>query len=115
MIADIELEQDTSERFGDGVGSSSLDLNLREKEPIPLWERKIVAVPVLNTWPAPVRSHMNVSVWKEPMKEAGLSREIPYITNGFKSGFCLGIPQHEIGSLKWYTPDNHKSAAVAQE
>lgn len=48
------------------------------------------------------------------MEEVGLEKDIPYITNGFKEGSCLGIPQHKIDSIPWYTPDNHKSALEAR-
>lgn len=84
------------------------------KEPLKFWERKLFTVPVQNTWPAPVSSKMNIREWEALMKEAGLDRDIPYITNGFKNGFCLGIPQHEIPNIPWYTPENHKSAVAAR-
>lgn len=84
-------------------------------DPIPFWEREIFTVPVKSLWPAPVKCNMNIAEWAELMKEVGLDRDIPYITNGFKFGFCLGIPQHDIEGLSWYTPDNHKSALVARE
>lgn len=48
------------------------------------------------------------------MKEVGLDRDISYITNGFREGFCLGIPQHKIKGMRWYTPENHKSAVKAR-
>lgn len=49
------------------------------------------------------------------MKETGLEEDISYIVTGFREGFCLGIPQHEIEGLRWYTPENHKSAVSARE
>lgn len=85
------------------------------KEPTPLGERKILAVPVTNWWPAGIPCNMNIPIWVDLMKATGLEREIPYITDGFKFGFCLGIPQHELEGMKWYTPDNHKSALSARE
>lgn len=36
----------------------------------------------------------------------------PYISNGFREGFCLGIPQHELEGMKWFTPPNHASAVL---
>lgn len=85
------------------------------KEPLRFWERKIFTVPVKNHWPAPVSCKMNILEWETLMKEAGLDRDIPYIINGFKHGFCLGIPQHEIPGVPWYTPENHKSALTARK
>lgn len=66
-------------------------------------------------WPASVSCKMNILEWAALMKEVGLEKDIPYITNGFKFGFCLGIPQHEIEGIPWYTPENHKSALAARE
>lgn len=89
---------------------------IRDKgEPIPFWQRKIFTVPVRNTWPAPVKCKMNIREWEALMKEAGLERDIQYITEGFTNGFCLGIPQHELEGLRWYTPENHKSAVAAKK
>lgn len=85
------------------------------KEPVPMWEREIFTIPVTNWWPGPIPCNMNIPVWVDLMKATGLEREIPYITGGFLHGFCLGIPQHDLGGLKWYTPDNHKSALIARE
>lgn len=84
-------------------------------EPIPFWQRKILAVPVKTVWPAPVTCKMNVEEWAELMRETGMERDVEYITNGFKHGFCLGIPQHDLKGLRWYTPENHKSAVMARE
>lgn len=44
-----------------------------------------------------------------------MEKDIKYISNGVKNGFCLGIPQHKIKGLKWYTPENHKSALAARK
>lgn len=87
----------------------------RRKVPLPVWKRKIFTVPVKDTWPAPVFCKMNIAEWTELMKVTGLEKDILYITEGFKNGFCLGIPQHEIKGLPWYTPENHKSAVMARE
>lgn len=83
------------------------------EDPIPLWKRKIVAVSGKTTWPAPVKCKMNIAEWAELMNETGMEEDVEYITNGFKEGFCLGIPQHELEGLRWYTPENHKSAVLA--
>lgn len=86
-----------------------------KKDPIPFWQRKIFMIPVKSTWPARVSSKMVIPEWIELMKEVGLGKDIPYIANRFMEGFCLGIPQHEIEGLPWYTPDNHKSAITARK
>lgn len=86
-----------------------------ERGLIPFWQRKILTVPVENDWPAPVMSKMNLEEWAELMKETGLEKDIPYITDGFKNRFCLGVPQHELEGMRWYTPDNHKLAVVARQ
>lgn len=91
------------------------DHSISTKIPIPLWQRIIVAVPVANLWPAPVSSNMNIPIWEELMVAAGLERDVPYIVEGFRNGFCLGIPQHTVEGLRWYTPDNHQSASSARE
>lgn len=49
------------------------------------------------------------------MRETGLEKDIQYITDGFTNGFCLGIPQHNLEGMRWYTPENHKSAVVARQ
>lgn len=85
------------------------------KEPLKFWERKIFTVPVTDHWPAPVSCKMNISEWETLMKEVGLERDIQYITNGFRNGFCLGIPQHGIPGIPWYTPENHRSALTARK
>lgn len=103
-----------SEQSDSDLPDSCEELTVKHKEPRPLWEREIVAVPVDKVWPAPVSCNMNIPIWDELMRAVGLERDIPYITEGFKEGFCLGIPQHNIEGLKWYTPDNHKSALSAR-
>lgn len=96
------------------MSNSDGGCKVKIKVPMPLWQRKILAVPVTNYWPTKVSCKMNIPIWIELMSTAGLEKEIPYIANGFKHGFCLGIPQHELKGLKWYTPDNHKSAVEAR-
>lgn len=88
---------------------------LKSKDPVPFWQRKTFTVPGGSDWPAPVRCKMNVKEWETLMLETGLEQDIPYIVNGFTKGFCLGIPQHEIPGLPWYTPENHRSAVSARK
>lgn len=90
------------------------DQGAKKGEPMPFWKRKIFTIDVENKWPAPVSCKMNIREWEELMKETGLENDIEYITNGFRNGFCLGIPQHEIEGMRWYTPENHRSAVVAR-
>lgn len=71
------------------------------KEPVPLWERRIFTVPFTNWWPGAIPCQMNIPVWVDLMTATGLEREIPYIVNGFKHGFCLGIPQHNLEGMRW--------------
>lgn len=103
----------------DTVLNQNSDSKIRQqekrKESVPLWERKIFTVPVKSTWPAPVSCKMNIEEWKILMKETGLERDVEYIVNSFENGFCLGVPQHDIEGMKWYTPPNHKSAILAKE
>lgn len=107
------------ERESDGESSQGYQAMKRhhtaKRDPTPLWKRKIFTIPVKNFWPAPVKCKMNVTEWEELMRETGLEKEVEYITEGFKNGFCLGIPQHQIEGMKWYTPQNHKSAMQARQ
>lgn len=91
-----------------------LEKGKEPKEPIPFWKRKIFTVPVDSTWPAPVSSKMKIEEWKLLMTETGMEEDVEYIVNGFENGFCLGVPQHEIEGMRWYTPPNHKSAVLAR-
>lgn len=85
------------------------------REPVPFWMRKMYTVQVDDVWPAPVCSKMKIEEWEILMREAGLEKDIKYIVDGFKNGFCLGIPQHKIPGRRWYTSENHKAAVVAQK
>ena len=72
----------------------------KRKTVLPLNQRKSFIVPTKTLWPADVRSHMKVLDWIALMEEVGLHEDIPYIANGFREGFCLGIPQHELEGMK---------------
>lgn len=97
-----------------GESESKSEKVKSKKEPEPFWKRKIFTVKTGSDWPAAVSCKMNVKEWEMLMKETGLEKDIQYITNGFKNGFCLGVPQHEIEGMRWYTPENHKSAVLAR-
>lgn len=105
-----EVEKPDSDE--DQIGESKL--GKAKDEPMPFWQRKLFTVPVKSNWPKPVTCKMKLEEWEELMREVGLERDIPYIVNGFRNRFCLGIPQHEIKGVPWYTPDNHKSAVQAR-
>lgn len=106
-------EEEQSESGEDSTGK--IEGSKGRKIPIPFSQRKIFTVETGNDWPRPVTCKMVIAEWEELMKEVGLEDDIPYITNGFRQGFCLGIPQHDLGNLRWYTPDNHKSAVIARK
>ncbi|KAA1121638.1 hypothetical protein PGTUg99_008289 [Puccinia graminis f. sp. tritici] len=38
-----------------------------------------------------------------------------HIIDGFINGFDQGIPDHVVGNLRWFTPDNHSSAVNAAD
>lgn len=95
--------------------SSSRREDKDKDEPIPFYKRKIFTVPVEDDWPRAVSCKMKVPEWVALMREVGLEKGISYISDGFRNGFCLGIPQHEIEGMPWYTPDNHRSAVIARE
>lgn len=108
------LEPQTTETEPKSPYPSSEEEGLKEKVPLPLNKRKCFIVPMKTIWPSEVKSRMNVAEWERLMKEVNLHEDIPYITNGFKDGFCLGIPQHQLDGMKWYTPPNHASAVKAR-
>ncbi|POV94223.1 hypothetical protein PSHT_16348 [Puccinia striiformis] len=66
-------------------------------------------------WPTEVKCEMNLRVWTDALKRAGLSEKYADVIVGFREGFSQGIPNHTIGDLRWYTPPNHMSADWAKE
>jgi hypothetical protein len=61
-------------------------------------------------WPTEVTCEMNIEAWKEALIEHGLLPEYQDVIDGFRFGFDQGIPQHRVGTLTHYTPDNHSSS-----
>ncbi|KNE88892.1 hypothetical protein PSTG_17661 [Puccinia striiformis f. sp. tritici PST-78] len=67
-------------------------------------------------WPTSINAcEMNIPKWSAALMEAGLLPELQHIIDGFENGFDQGIPDHKLGDLKWYTPDNYTSAVLAKE
>jgi hypothetical protein len=58
---------------------------------------------------------MNVKEWEKSLRSAGLLEKYQDVLEGFSHGFDQGIPQHTLNGMRWYTPDNHKSAAETRE
>jgi hypothetical protein len=58
---------------------------------------------------------MNIPVWEEALREAGLSDKYADVLLGFKHRFNQGIPEHVVGSERWFTPENHLSEDKARE
>ncbi|EHS64071.1 uncharacterized protein PGTG_22028 [Puccinia graminis f. sp. tritici CRL 75-36-700-3] len=58
---------------------------------------------------------MNIDIWQEALSKAGLLPVMNHIIDGFINGFDQGIPDHVIGNLRWFTPDNHSSAINAED
>jgi hypothetical protein len=58
---------------------------------------------------------MNVGRWQAALSKANLLPELQGVIDGFLHGFDQGIPNHGIGDMRWYTPDNHSSAILAKE
>jgi hypothetical protein len=57
---------------------------------------------------------MNIEAWREALVKANLLPELQGVLDGFKYGFNQGIPNHGIGNMRWYTPENHSSAVLAR-
>ncbi|EHS64310.1 uncharacterized protein PGTG_20922 [Puccinia graminis f. sp. tritici CRL 75-36-700-3] len=66
-------------------------------------------------WPTGVKCEMDVPKWQLALKSAGLLPSLNHVLDGFKFGFDQGIPKHRLGTLRWFTPDNHSSAENSRE
>jgi hypothetical protein len=62
-----------------------------------------------------VKSEMNIGQWQEALREANLLPELQCVIDGFLNGFDQGIPNHGLGDMRWFTPENHSSAVLARE
>jgi hypothetical protein len=58
---------------------------------------------------------MNVDEWCLALSNANLLPELALILDGFINGFDQGIPTHNLGELRWFTPENYSSAIEASE
>jgi hypothetical protein len=58
---------------------------------------------------------MKIDIWRKALSEAGLLPKMNHIIDGFINGFDQGIPNHVVGNLRWFTPDNHSSAINAED
>lgn len=68
-------------------------------------------------WPSekPV-SEMNLLEWEALVDELDLrSPDSSRVLHGLKHGFDQGIPEHLLGSRRWFTPPNHQSALLAED
>lgn len=61
-------------------------------------------------WPDHPTCELVVEEWKALMEETKLLPEYQHILDGIEFGFDQGIPDHSLGDLQWFTPDNHSSA-----
>lgn len=58
---------------------------------------------------------MNIDEWQIKIKELKLEAKFGFLIEGFKHGFHQGIPQHTLGEMKWFCPENHSSALLARD
>lgn len=56
---------------------------------------------------------MRVNVWRRLAHECNLQDDATEVISGLLNGFHQGVPEHTLGSRKWFTPENHNSAQVA--
>lgn len=67
-------------------------------------------------WPDEVaRSDLNIPKWRSLVELLKIGGDAPEVLDGCEAGFHQGIPQHDMGPLRWWTPKNHESASLAEE
>jgi hypothetical protein len=66
-------------------------------------------------WPTRVSCEMNIKEWEAALSKAGILEKYGDIITGFKHGFHQGIPDHSLGELESFIPENHTSAVLAKE
>jgi hypothetical protein len=67
-------------------------------------------------WPGEVVTcSLRVPEWQALADECGLNEEASEIIRGLVKGFTQGIPDHTLGTRRWFTPDNHQSALLVAE
>lgn len=86
---------------------------------VPHTDKPLSQLPVesldLPGWPLKVRCEMNITAWKEALRNASLLPEFADVLEGFSKGFDQGIADHRIGDLQYFTPPNHSSAKLAED
>lgn len=58
---------------------------------------------------------MNLEVWKRELRGANILEENRDILKGLKDGLHQGIPEEQVGNLRYYCPPNHSSALEARK
>lgn len=67
-------------------------------------------------WPDEVaRSELNLPKWRSLVEFLEIGGDAPEVFDGCEAQFHQGIPQKNMGPLKWFTPNNHESAILAEE
>lgn len=67
-------------------------------------------------WPnEEVSCGLRVSEWRRLAEACNLQKEATEVISGLLNGFHQGIPDHTLGNMRWFTPDNHKSAHAAED
>lgn len=111
-----------------GLRNVSSDLEVPRQFPAtenPLCERgeEVLVIPYRNSgryycpkWPEEVaKSAFNMPKWESLISRFKIGDDSQEVLEGCKNGFHQGIPQHTMGSRKWFTPKNHESAKLAEE
>lgn len=58
---------------------------------------------------------LNLSRWRSLITTYNIKGDAKEVIRGCTEGFHQGIPDHTMGSRKWFTPENHDSARLASE
>lgn len=66
-------------------------------------------------WPTGVHCEINIGEWERQLNRFDLIDKYAFLLEGFNKGFHQGIPQHKLGDLQYYCPQNHTSALKVQE
>lgn len=61
------------------------------------------------------KSELKLTKWRSLVKLLQAGGDTEEVLEGFKTGFHQGIPEHTLGSLRWFTPSNHESAKLARD
>lgn len=58
---------------------------------------------------------MNILEWESALRKAGILEQYKDVIEGFRNGFDQGIPDHNIGSERYFTPNNHSSSLLVAD